>query len=201
MSSGNPRNLLVLLGRLYENAAFKGIPFMGETSLPIAMQTQAALEAARFMFDRDSNYGSQSDLAREVVSRLASLLRVARYALSIPEVSPLAVSFSDSDLAPSARKFMNVALNYSLVFEIQEGRPDRNSQLLLRKIQLNPLLSPRWGLPIARRGDLSLTRNLLNAIFDPALGEDFEVLLKSQASKWNTPFKGSSLDVSQSNLF
>jgi hypothetical protein len=201
MSSGNPRNLLVLLGRLYENAAFKGIPFMGGASLPIAMQTQAAFEAARFMFERDTNYGSQSDLAKEVVSRLASLLRVARYALSIPEVSPLAVSFADSDLAPSARKTLNAALNYSLVFEIQEGRPDRNSQLLLRKIQLNPLISPRWGLPIARRGDLSLTRELLNSIFDPALGDDFETLLKAQSAKWNMPFKGSSSNVSQSNLF
>ncbi|PIF76652.1 hypothetical protein CLU95_3820 [Variovorax sp. 54] len=201
MSSGNPRNLLVVLGRLYEIATFKGMPFMGGAILPISMQSQAAIEAARFMFERDTNYGSQSDLAREGVSRLASLLRVARYALSIPEVSPLAVSFADSDLTKQARKILNSALNYSLIFEIQEGRPDRNSQLLLRKIQLNPVLSPRWGLPVARRGDLSLTKDLLNAIFDPELEKDFEALLRTHSAKWNMPLKGSYFDISQSNLF
>lgn len=201
MSSGNPRNLLVVLGRLYEIATFKGVPFIGGALLPVSMQTQATVEAARFMFERDTNYGSQSDLAREGVSRLASLLRTARYALSVPEVSPLAVSFSDSDLTSESRKVLNSALNYSLVFEIQEGRPDRNSQLLLRKIQLNPVLSPRWGLPIARRGDLSLTKDLLNAILNPAMSLDFETLLKTQHAKWNMPFRGSHLDVSQDNLF
>jgi hypothetical protein len=188
MSCGNPRNLLIVLGRAYEIAAFKEVGFLHGAKLPVAMQTEAAVEAARFMYERDTNYGSQSERAREAVSRLAQLLRTARYAMNIPEVSPLAVSFYDAELTGDAKQTLDSALNYSFVFEIRDGRPDRNSERLNRKIQLNPLLSPRWGLPISVRGDISLPPNMANAIFDPSRQAEFEVLLKNLNWKWNNPF-------------
>jgi hypothetical protein len=188
MSCGNPRNLLIILGRAYEIASFKEVDFTNGPKLSLAMQTEAAIEAARFMYESDTNYGSQSEIAREAVTRLALVLRTARYSLNIPEVSPLAVSFYDGDLTSSARQTLNSALNYSFVFEIYDGRPDRNSERLNRKIQLNPLLSPRWGLPISRRGDIGLNRELLNAIFDSTHTKEFDYSLKVLSSKWNNPF-------------
>jgi hypothetical protein len=202
MSSGNPRNLLVILGRAYEIAAFKELDFINGPKLSVAMQTDAAIEAARFMFERDTNYGSQAERARDAVSRFAAILRTARYALNIPEVSPLAVSFADADLGAESRRVLDSALNYSLVFEVWEGRPDRNSQSLHRKIQLNPLLSPRWGLPISRRGDIPLSGELLNAVFDSNQNKEFDILLKSLQARWNSPFKSVSDDDSlQNSLF
>jgi len=189
MSSGNPRNLLICLGRLYESASFRELDFTSNAiKLSIAMQTEAAADAARFAYERDSNYGSAAEPAREAINRLAIVLRTARYALSIPEVSPLAVSFSDSDIVGASKDVLRAALNYSFLFEIDEGRPDRNSQRLMRKFQLNPLLSPRWGLPIARRGDLPLSKDLVNAIFDPELQRDFEAQLRVLSQRWNYPF-------------
>lgn len=201
MSSGNPRNLLIVLGRAYEIATFKGIDFINGPKLSIAMQTEAALEAARFMFERDTNYGSQSEQARDAVARLALILRTARYALNIPEVSPLAVSFSEADLTPEAKKTLHSALNYSFVYEIYDGRPDRNSQRLNRKIQLNPLLSPRWGLPIAVRGDIGLSRELVNSIFDYQRQNEFDLLLRGLNARWNNPFKHTSAETVQNELF
>ena len=188
MSCGNPRNLLIILGKAYEIAAFKEVDFIKGPKLSVSMQTEATLEAARFMFERDTNYGSQSERARDAVSRLALVLRTARYALNIPEVSPLAVSFYEGDLTPDAKQTLDSALNYSLVFEIYDGRPDRNSQRINRKIQLNPLLSPRWGLPISVRGDISLGRDLANAVLDPNHTNEFDLLLKGLNSRWNNPF-------------
>jgi hypothetical protein len=188
MSCGNPRNLLIILGRAYEIASFKEVDFINGPKLSVAMQTEAAIEAARFMYESDTNYGSQSESAREAVNRLAQVLRTARYAINIPEVSPLAISFYDGDLTSNARQTLNSALNYSFVFEIHEGRPDRNSERLNRKIQLTPLLSPRWGLPISRRGDLGLSRELINSIFDTARIKEFDFLLRFLSSKWNNPF-------------
>lgn len=201
MSSGNPRNLLVILGRAYEIASFKEIDFINGPKLSVAIQTEAALEAARFMYERDTNYGSRSEQARDVVTRLAEILRVARYALNIPEVSPLAVSFSDADLSTAAKRALDSALNYSFIYEISDGRPDRNNQRLNRKIQLNPLLSPRWGLPIAVRGDIGLSKDLVNSIFDPQLQNDFNFRLKGLSARWNTPFKHFSAETMQNELF
>jgi len=188
MSAGNPRNLLIILGRIFEISTFKGVPFDENRPLPVSLQTEGVDEAARFIFESDANYGSRSDRARVAVSRLASVLRTARFALNIPEVAPLSVSFADDELAESAVETLHSALNYSLVFEIPAGRPDRNSQKVLRKINLNPMLSPRWGLPVGRRGDLSLSSELANAIFDVERKDEFEFLLKSIEAKWNFPF-------------
>lgn len=201
MTLGNPRSLLIILGHIYSIARFRGVDFAGDAKLSVEIQTEAAHEAARFMFEYDSNYGGNSEIPRRAVSRLATLLRTARYALNIPEVSPLAVSFSDSDLSQSARITLNSALNYSFLFEGKMNRPDRNSDRVNRKIQLNPMLSPKWLLPIQRRGDLSLNRDLLNSIFDPEKSEEFEVLLKRMNVKWNHPFKSRSDGVEQKELF
>ncbi|PWK31910.1 ORC-CDC6 family AAA ATPase [Cupriavidus plantarum] len=201
MSSGNPRNLLVILGRAYSIAMFKDIDFINEEPLDIDSQNQAVREAARFMLESDSNIGSQSDIAAESVTKLASLLRTARYALNIPEVSPLVVSFADEDLSDAARSTLIWALNLSFIFEIGEGRPDRNSHRLLRKIQLNPVLAPRWDLPIGRRGDIRLSAALLEAIFESGRHEEFDVLLKGLDFRWNNPFAKNSAGGGQTELF
>lgn len=201
MSSGNPRNLLVILGRAYEIASFRELDFVNGAPLSVQLQTDAALEASRFMYERDTNYGGLSDLARMAAGRLAEVLRTARYALNIPEVSPLAVSFADTDLLPHSRRALDAALNYSFLFEIRGGRPDRNSDRLMRKVQLNPLLAPKWGLSISRRGDLALSSELLNAILDSSLKREFDVLLKALYRRWNQPFTNSPPDESQGTLF
>jgi hypothetical protein len=201
MSSQNPRNLLIVLGRAYEIASFRELDFINGTPLSIEIQTEAAAEAARFMYERDTNYGSDSDLARKATERLAVVLRTARYSLNIPEVSPLAVSFSSADLSGSSRRVLDSALNYSLVFEVYEGRPDRNNDNLRIKIQLNPLLSPKWGLPIGRRGDLSLNTHLANCIFDPDMNSEFDAALRMLHHKWNNPFVSPKWSQYQDDMF
>ena len=104
------------------------------------------------------------------------------------------------ELKDDAKVTLDSALNYSLLFEVPSGRPDRNSQKVLKKAQLNPLLSPRWGLSIGRRGDLSLGKELCGAIFGPGRTSEFDVLLKALDSRWNNPFKKPEPD-SQSMLF
>lgn len=201
ISAHNPRNLLVLLGKIYEIASFRGIDLSRGNRVTVDIQTQGAIESARFCFEGDTNYGVRSDGAREAVARLAELLRVARYSLNIPEVSPLAVSFDNEDLSVQSRNTLESAFNYSLLFEIPAGRPDRNSQRLNRKVQLNPMLSARWGLPIGRRGDLSISGQMLNAIFEPDDRESFQYLVRQQGAKWNDPFFVHKDDFEQAKLF
>jgi hypothetical protein len=200
MSSGNPRNLLIVLGRMHEMVAFREMSFNNGQKLTVRIQTQAAIEAARFLLESDTNYGGMAELAREAVTKLADLLRTARFALCIPEVSPLAVSFAIEELDDNSKATLNSALNYSLLFEVPSGRPDRNSQKVLKKVQINPLLSPKWGLPTGRRGDLSLGLNLSGAVFGSGRISEFDVLLKRMDSRWNNPFKKTALDL-QPTLF
>lgn len=197
MASGNPRSLLLILGKAYEISSFKGIDFISDSKLSILMQTEAVQESSKFMYESDTNFGQDSDIAREATARLATLLRTARYAFNIPEVSPLAFSFANEDLTPEAKRVLHCALNYSLIFELADGRPDRNSQKVHRKIQLNPLLSPKWGLPISVRGDIRLNKDMLKCIFQLGNAKEFNTLLSSLSSKWNTLTKGAAIGTQQ----
>lgn len=188
MSCNNPRNLLIVLGRAYALAAFRDVDMLSGEMLSIELQTIASAEAASFLYESDSNFGSPSVRARQATSRLGELLRTARFALNIPEVSPLSISFSEEGLTENAQKELVNALNYSFVYELADGRPDRNSQRLHRKIHLNPLLAPKWELPLATRGDIHLTPELMNSIFDFEKAINFERNLKILSNKWNFQF-------------
>jgi hypothetical protein len=201
MSAGNPRNLLIILGRAYDIASFRGIDFIHDGILSTAFQTEAALASARVAYDKDAGYGPMAERAKAATNRFASVLRVARYALRIPEVSPLAVSFLDDDLSDESREVLQNAIHYSFIFENINGRRDRNTKRLNRKVQLNPMMAPLWGLSLGRRGDLKLNRQLLNCIFDPLLSEEFEKILRELQRKWNNPFRIGSIRVPQKELF
>jgi hypothetical protein len=201
MSAGNPRNLLIILGRAYDIASYREIDFINNGNFPIFLQTEAAIEAATFAYEKDASFGLDPERARLATGRLATVLRTARYALKIPEVSPLTVSFSEEDLTHESSVTIALAKHYSFIFDIAGGRPDRNSQRLNRKLQLNPMMAPKWGLPLGRRGDLKLNRAILNAIFDPTYQDAFDGFLKRLEKKWNSPFKESAYDEKQEGLF
>ncbi|HIC8765325.1 TPA: hypothetical protein ACW70L_003740, partial [Acinetobacter baumannii] len=201
MSSGNPRNLLSILGAAYDLARFKNIDFINGKPLSIEDQSKAVLDSARFIFEQDSNFGRPSDLARDAVKNLCELLRVARFALNIPEVSPLLISFSDEGLTKQSKETLQSALNYSFIFEIKNGRPNRNNLKINRKFSLNPMISPIYGLPISKRGDIGLPPNLVNAIFDFNRAKEFEALLKNYIIKWNQPFTRDESSLAHDDLF
>jgi hypothetical protein len=201
MAAGNPRNLLIVLGRAYDIALYRQIDFINDGGFPIGLQTDAALEAADFAFEKDASFGTEQEQARLAVRRLATLLRTARYSLKIPEVSPSTISFAEEDLTNNSSVIIALAKHHSFLFDIAGGRPDRNSQRLNKKLQLNPMMAPKWGLPLGRRGDLKLNRALLNAIFDPLHHDEFDKLLKQLEIKWNTPFKDDGKESHQDGLF
>lgn len=201
MSSNNPRNLLSILSSAYDLALFNNHDFINDKPLTIDEQNHAVFENAKFIFEQDSNYGSKSEIAQKAVRKLSTILRTARFSLNIPEVSPLLVSFNDEDLTDNSRQAIQSALNYSFCFELKSGRPDRNSNRINRKIYLNPILSPIWDLPVSRRGDISLSSELVNSIFDQEKSEEFKVLLSSLDRKWNQPFTRNKLLLNQPDLF
>lgn len=136
------------------------------------------------MSEYDASYGYVSEEARNSIYKLATLLRTARFSLNIPEVSPLYISFDENKLSDRSKTIIQNALNYSFLLEFNDGRSDRNSKSIKRKLFLNPMLSPRWELPISRRGDLSLNVNMVEAIFVPEK-DDFDRLLSETNAKWN----------------
>ena len=185
ISSGNPRNILNILNKIYEILSFEGKSFYSQESIDIETQTKAINQAAKYFAVEDSSYGSLSDKAKKAMFRFAAYLATARYALNIPESSPLAASFKEEDLCREAKEVYDLAVEFSLIQEMPVQRTDRNSKQLHKLIKLNPMLSPLWNLPVGYRGDLTLNNEILNSIFNP---EDmsFNEHLNRVKRKWNT---------------
>lgn len=184
MSSNNTRNLLTILSNIYDLAYFNRIDILAGSRVSIKIQSEGVYNTAKYMSEYDASYGYVSEEARNSIYKLATLLRTARFSLNIPEVSPLYISFDENKLSERSKTIIQNALNYSFLLEFNDGRSDRNSKSIKRKLFLNPMLSPRWELPISRRGDLSLNVNMVEAIFVPEK-DDFDRLLSETNAKWN----------------
>ena len=185
MSSGNPRNVLNILNKIYELLSFEGKSFYSQESIDIETQSKAINQAAKYFAEEDSSYGSMSDKAKKAMFKFAAYLATARYALNIPESSPLAASFKEDDLSEEAKAVYNLAVEFSLIQEMPIARSDRNSKQLHKLIKLNPMLSPLWNLPVGYRGDLTLNKEILDSIFNPE-DTSFDEHLNRVKRKWNT---------------
>jgi hypothetical protein len=70
------------------------------------------------------------------------------------------------------------------------GQRDRNTERVDKKYQLNRVLSPRWDLPVYRRGALALTPAEINAVFDPEFVATFEDLSNARVARMSAPAFG-----------
>jgi hypothetical protein len=94
-----------------------------------------------------------------------------------------------SRCSETARRVIDLAKNWSLLIDVG-GQSDRNTQRIDRKLQLNPMLAPRWDLSIYRRGAIALTPKEVNAAFDPEYANEFDSVIKARVARMSAPFFG-----------
>ncbi len=187
MSACVPRNLLVILQSVYKWAAFNGDRPFREAPIPISTQSEAVIQSAGFFFDEDARPGADVPNVQLAVERLAEYLREVRFSSKPVEVSPLAFSLNASELSDKARYILKRAENWSYIFRNPRGRPSANSQRMDEKFQLNPMLSPRWDLPVSVRGDVRLSAKVAEAIFGDVSSEAFQVELSEATAGMKAP--------------
>lgn len=165
MSSGVPRNLLVILHNVYKWARFNGEKPFGDAAISIESQSEAIIESSVFYYEEDARPGVEVPRIKESIGMLCEYLREVRYSSKPVEASPLTFSINETKLSAKSKLRLQQAENWSYIFQIDKGRPNANSQRVDAKYQLNPMLSPKWDLPISRRGDVRLSDGIADAIF------------------------------------
>lgn len=101
---------------------------------------------------------------------------------------PLAFSVNEELLSETARTRLRQAENWSYIFEISGGRPNANSQRVDAKYQLNPMLSPKWALPIGVRGDVRLSKSIANVIFSDNTDDAYTRIKDEYIDGLNAPY-------------
>ena len=195
MSEGLPRSLLTILKRIFDWSLYvQERPFSGG-KFSLRAQERGVSEAADWFLDNMLDEGEAGLFVRSSVDRLSRLFRVNRFADKPIETSMIAFSVDDVQIEEEARLTLKNALDTSILIGVPRGQRERNSELVSRKLELNTMLSPRFDLPVARRGVASLSIDQANSIFVYKNRERFESLLRDWEARMTAPYFGRKAQV------
>ena len=199
MSGSSPRNLLVILKNVFRWALFNSErPFAGGR-ISVESQQAGVLEAADWFFDDAKPLGDDGESVHDAIHRLGELLRRLRFTDKLVECSLTSFSADLTACSPRTREIVDLASRWALLVRVDRGQKERNTGLVEAKFQLNRMLSPRWELPIARRGALRLGADEMNAIFDPGQADAFSDVVRQRLDRMRPPF-GRRFDPAQRTL-
>jgi hypothetical protein len=188
MAGGLPRNLLIILKAIYRWALFNGESAFATDQITERSQRQGVLDAANWFFEDATVVGAHGQDIQGALNRVSNLFRALRFSDKPPEVSLSTFSVDLSSLTTRAQETIGRAGAWSLLLPVPTGQKDRNTRGLTDKLQVNPMLCPRWDLPLARRGTIALSPAEANAIFDPVRIEAYEAVVRARVARATVPF-------------
>lgn len=188
MSSGMPRNLLIILKHIYRWSTFNDEKsFSNGNVVSITSQTKGLSEATKWFLNDARIKGDEENLVQLGLQRLGRFLQELRFSDQPPECSISTFSISTTGLEPKITSILSYLEMYSYLIKIKDRR-EKNSNKRSITYQFNGLVAANWELSIHRRGVVTLNEVELKAIFIPANEQEFDRVLNSRVSKCNSPF-------------
>lgn len=190
MSDGLPRNLLITLKHIFRWATFNGEDPFRQFPISTGAQQAGVREASEWFFRDARVAGTDGASIRNSVERLAQLFREIRYSDKPTECSLCTFSAEMAAASHEAQRIVELAEKWSLLISVAGGQRDKNTGRVDVKYQLNPMLAPRWDLPVSRRGAIALAPKEADAIFDERQGAVFKVVLRQRVGPMMAPHFG-----------
>lgn len=187
LSDGLPRNLLMIMNKLYSIS-----PFIGENpvmnSFSVRAQNMAVEKASNWFYNDALPKGSDGVIMRECISKLANFFREFKYSDKPSEKTLISFSYVDSEISAEARKFIDMAEKWSQIIELDSGHKDRNSKKIRKKYRLNKMLCPRWELSISSGGTIQFSPEEIEVIFTNVRDHRYNIVMSRRLQKLNFPF-------------
>lgn len=186
-----PRNLLMTLKYVCHWAQFRGENvFRGAGQISERALSEGVLEASNWYLSDAKPLGTQGEECEIAIRRLGQYLRSIRYANKPSEIDIATFSTSMTLVSPDALAVLERCTEHGLLIEVRGGRAGRNHGTRHRKFQLHPMLTPMWGLRPGRRGDATLDRVTVEAIFNPKVKDlAFQQVREALENSLNAPFR------------
>ena len=191
----NPRALLSLLQFSYKYEVFSGnLPFVSGQKISIESQKIAIRESFNDFYNDAETEGVLGGDVMSAVSRIAEFMREDRYSHKPVESSVSSFSVDTTLVNENTKSVLRWAQLIGVVFEL-ENRQDKNSQNIIRKFYINPILCPKWGISITKRGSLDFKPEEFDNLFDKNKINEFRQSIKEFSKKRNLPFKISKVEM------
>ena len=126
--------------------------------------------------------GKDGLIVQTAISRLCELFKVNHFSEKPSECSLITFGIVFHELSSETQRIITIAESRSLLIRIKSGHQDKNHQYERSKFQINKMLSPRWDLPISRRGVVEFSAKDLEVIFDCEKHSEDE--FKKLLNKW-----------------
>jgi hypothetical protein len=193
MSSGLPRNFLIILKHIFQWAAFHNEqPFMHENTISMESQRKGVLESADWFLRNARIPGEKEKPVRAGIENIARLFRALRFADKPSECSLSTFSTNLSNISDESARVIDLA-EKSLLLIHTSGRRDRNTLGVIDQYQINPICAPKWDLPISRRGGVTLSGQEVDAIFDESQSGEFNKFFNQRVERMTAPKFGSTI--------
>jgi hypothetical protein len=190
MSAGLPRALLTILRSVFEWSFFNGEDPLRTYRLSVSAQQRGVKDASDWFYENMRKAGEDGLAIQAAIDRLAQMFRVNRFADKPVECSLISFSVAEEDASAEALRILRLCESRSFLNRISGGQRDKNSERVTMKFQLSNMLSPRWDLPLGRRGTIAFDARQFETIFDPNKRTQFSQVLAEWRERMTAPHFG-----------
>ena len=100
-----------------------------------------------------------------MISRLCGFFKDYRLVNKPYEKTLISFAYDPNLVNSDCKKILDRASTHSLIIEDRKGKKAKNnSTKLLKKFNINPMLTIKWDLPTVVGGSIELTGNFMNAL-------------------------------------
>ena len=187
LSCGTPRTILRLLKHAFSRQYFNTgkAPFEKGQVLKVDAQ-QVGIDNTNAWFFEENRVPGDNVGVKDVVTRLGNFLQSLRFSDLPPQCSINIFTIPDG-LSREAQDTINTLVLYSYLIE-QDDRRKKNSDNRARVYRLNSILLPKWELSLERRGNVELTKEDAEIIFNPSRAQEYDKYVKDKLTAYNFPF-------------
>lgn len=160
----NPRSFVNLLSFMYEYGIFSEEELFSGKGLSFKVQDRA-IRAASEYFWNDAICDVEDSHEVMMISRLCGFFKDYRLVNKPYEKTLISFAYDPNLVNSDCKKILDRASTHSLIIEDRKGKKAKNnSTKLLKKFNINPMLTIKWDLPTVVGGSIELTGNFMNAL-------------------------------------
>jgi hypothetical protein len=183
----NPRTFLTILKNIYKWSLYND-EFSKNENIKFSADSQnkGVIETSEWFYNNCELKEEKGISAYKSIEKLAELLRRYRLSAKPTECSVSSIIISKRDIEPIEKEVIDNLIQHSVLIKLKD-RVGKNKSEIKYHYQINKSLSPKWNLPIARRGVIELKGERLKAVFNSKY-ENYEKIFNEFLSQYNPPF-------------
>ncbi|MDN5082616.1 hypothetical protein ACOTV5_02705 [Aliarcobacter butzleri] len=162
LTKDNPRAFLQIQKSIYNNCLFHGFNMLSNNVISKEIQNLSIRESSNWFWEN-----AVLDADNRIINaiyRLCNFFRLYRNFDKISEKKLISFAYNPVEIGLTLSKYIDDAINHSLLIRL-DGRKSKDGKYILNQVRINPMLSPKWDLPITIGNSIPFDKSTIEALF------------------------------------